>query len=179
MHASSSGGTAEAEAEAAAAAALDPASCPRKADGPSMEYTRTMGSPTDGVDGGAASAMGARAKRATKPPASYAAEQAAAVAAAAAPGKRKRESSMGAFGSPSFGGGAAAGVGAGKRASAARRKRAKAASGAGVDPYSLTRCEICAGADHDDKILLCDECDQGFHIFCLSPPLAQIPATDW
>lgn len=67
-----------------------------------------------------------------------------------------------------------------KAARAARRssKRAKSAGGV-VNPYWNTRCEICQGADHDDKILLCDECDLGFHIFCLSPPLAEIPATDW
>ena len=88
--------------------------------------------------------------------------------ATAAMQKRKRDSSTGTA-APSLTASAAA-----KRA---RRKRAKASSS--VDFYAQTKCELCQGADHDEKILLCDECDQGFHIFCLSPPLAAIPATDW
>lgn len=28
-------------------------------------------------------------------------------------------------------------------------------------------------------MLLCDECDQGYHIYCLDPPLKSIPKTDW
>lgn len=28
-------------------------------------------------------------------------------------------------------------------------------------------CEICQNADNADKLLLCDKCDLGFHIFCL------------
>ena len=148
----------------------DPASSPRKspADGPSgLESPQTAGSPTVDAETGAS----ARGKRASKPPPSFAAEQAA---AALAQGKRKRESSTGATAAAA----ATPASTSGKRASALRRKRAKSGL-SGSDPYSLTRCEICAGADHDSKILLCDECDQGFHIFCLSPPLAAIPATDW
>eukprot|EP00201_Polytomella_parva_P019578 CAMPEP_0175044216 /NCGR_PEP_ID=MMETSP0052_2-20121109/3671_1 /TAXON_ID=51329 ORGANISM="Polytomella parva, Strain SAG 63-3" /NCGR_SAMPLE_ID=MMETSP0052_2 /ASSEMBLY_ACC=CAM_ASM_000194 /LENGTH=585 /DNA_ID=CAMNT_0016307465 /DNA_START=405 /DNA_END=2159 /DNA_ORIENTATION=- len=40
-------------------------------------------------------------------------------------------------------------------------------------------CELCQGGHHEDKILLCDRCDRGFHIFCLSPPLTSIPEGDW
>jgi [histone H3]-trimethyl-L-lysine4 demethylase len=28
------------------------------------------------------------------------------------------------------------------------------------------------------KILLCDECDRGFHIYCLDPPLSTVPDND-
>lgn len=39
-------------------------------------------------------------------------------------------------------------------------------------------CEICK-AEHDaDKILLCDGCDRGFHIYCLDPPLASVPTNE-
>lgn len=29
------------------------------------------------------------------------------------------------------------------------------------------------------KIVLCDECDRGFHLSCLTPPLSAVPRTDW
>ncbi|GAA6027065.1 hypothetical protein JCM8097_006083 [Rhodosporidiobolus ruineniae] len=40
-------------------------------------------------------------------------------------------------------------------------------------------CEICT-LDHDpDRIVLCDECDRGYHLGCLSPPLKQVPNTQF
>ncbi|KAA0203950.1 hypothetical protein HAZT_HAZT010190 [Hyalella azteca] len=42
-----------------------------------------------------------------------------------------------------------------------------------------TRCRICRkGGDHD-KMLLCDGCDKGHHIYCLKPKLKSIPDGDW
>jgi hypothetical protein len=41
--------------------------------------------------------------------------------------------------------------------------------------YHDIRCASCDGPDHAEKLLLCDNCDSGFHIFCLSPPLEAIP----
>ncbi|KAG8701001.1 3-isopropylmalate dehydrogenase, partial [Ceratobasidium sp. 394] len=32
-------------------------------------------------------------------------------------------------------------------------------------------CEICRKSDRDTEMLLCDGCDEGFHMFCLDPPL--------
>ena len=32
-------------------------------------------------------------------------------------------------------------------------------------------CRMCGSGDEEDKILLCDSCDRGFHMFCLQPPL--------
>lgn len=40
-------------------------------------------------------------------------------------------------------------------------------------------CEACSGGYHEDKIVLCDRCDRGFHMFCLIPPLTQLPEGDW
>ncbi|XP_060537001.1 E3 ubiquitin-protein ligase UHRF1-like [Cylas formicarius] len=40
-------------------------------------------------------------------------------------------------------------------------------------------CHVCSGKSDYDKLLLCDECDAGFHIFCLDPPLDGIPDGDW
>ncbi|KRT83940.1 PHD finger motif containing protein, partial [Oryctes borbonicus] len=39
-------------------------------------------------------------------------------------------------------------------------------------------CKVCFGKNNWDKILLCDECDDGYHIGCLSPPLTEIPKED-
>jgi hypothetical protein len=29
--------------------------------------------------------------------------------------------------------------------------------------------------DDDEKLIICDECNKGFHIYCLKPPLLSIP----
>ncbi|KIR97687.1 histone demethylase JARID1 [Cryptococcus deuterogattii 2001/935-1] len=39
-------------------------------------------------------------------------------------------------------------------------------------------CEICKGEHDPGKILLCDGCDRGFHIYCLDPPLASVPTNE-
>lgn len=43
----------------------------------------------------------------------------------------------------------------------------------------VTRCEICNLSDREDTMLLCDGCDQGYHMDCLIPPLAEIPEGSW
>ncbi|KAJ1734447.1 hypothetical protein LPJ61_001072 [Coemansia biformis] len=40
-------------------------------------------------------------------------------------------------------------------------------------------CEVCRSGENDDSMLICDGCDRGFHMFCLSPPLNAIPTNDW
>ncbi|KAE9529076.1 hypothetical protein AGLY_012030 [Aphis glycines] len=39
-------------------------------------------------------------------------------------------------------------------------------------------CTICGGKEDEEKQILCDECNDGFHITCLSPPLSEIPEDD-
>lgn len=39
-------------------------------------------------------------------------------------------------------------------------------------------CKVCSGKNNWEEILLCDECDNGYHIGCLSPPLTEIPQED-
>lgn len=39
-------------------------------------------------------------------------------------------------------------------------------------------CEVCLMGKNASKILLCDECERGFHIYCLDPPLEAIPDVD-
>lgn len=40
-------------------------------------------------------------------------------------------------------------------------------------------CELCQGGHHEDQIILCDGCDKGFHMFCLSPPMEVVPPGEW
>ena len=42
-----------------------------------------------------------------------------------------------------------------------------------------TQCELCAKKDDGDKMLLCDKCGRGYHMFCLKPQLKGIPAGNW
>lgn len=42
-----------------------------------------------------------------------------------------------------------------------------------------TFCEICGMSDREDRMLLCDRCDLGFHLECLTPPLEQVPDGYW
>ncbi|CAH2207452.1 jg21001, partial [Pararge aegeria aegeria] len=46
-------------------------------------------------------------------------------------------------------------------------------------PCKRCGCYICAGKDLPGEIILCDECDNGFHLKCLKPPLIAIPEEDW
>ena len=40
-------------------------------------------------------------------------------------------------------------------------------------------CQSCFGKGDGDRMLLCDDCNQGFHTFCLQPPLKAVPEGDW
>ncbi|XP_076971379.1 PHD and RING finger domain-containing protein 1 isoform X2 [Tamandua tetradactyla] len=42
-----------------------------------------------------------------------------------------------------------------------------------------TFCEVCGRSDHEDRLLLCDGCDAGYHMECLDPPLQQVPVDEW
>ncbi|XP_063621933.1 PHD and RING finger domain-containing protein 1 [Cydia splendana] len=42
-----------------------------------------------------------------------------------------------------------------------------------------TVCEICGSMENEDSMLLCDGCDLGFHMQCLTPPLLEIPIDQW
>ncbi|XP_019849105.1 PREDICTED: E3 ubiquitin-protein ligase UHRF1 [Amphimedon queenslandica] len=39
-------------------------------------------------------------------------------------------------------------------------------------------CSVCGGKNDPEKQLLCDECDNAFHLSCLDPPLDEIPESD-
>ncbi|XP_030639684.1 lysine-specific demethylase 5B-B isoform X2 [Chanos chanos] len=40
-------------------------------------------------------------------------------------------------------------------------------------------CLICGSGSDEDKLLLCDGCDDSYHTFCLIPPLHDVPKGDW
>lgn len=42
-----------------------------------------------------------------------------------------------------------------------------------------TYCEVCRQSDREDRMLLCDNCDMGYHLECLNPPLAEVPPGVW
>ncbi|KAJ8402237.1 hypothetical protein AAFF_G00371020 [Aldrovandia affinis] len=41
------------------------------------------------------------------------------------------------------------------------------------------RCKVCRKKGEDDKLILCDECNKAFHLFCLRPALYSIPEGEW
>ncbi|XP_072393559.1 uncharacterized protein [Diabrotica undecimpunctata] len=43
----------------------------------------------------------------------------------------------------------------------------------------LTYCEICGSSGNEDRMLLCDGCDLGYHLYCLTPPLTDVPTGYW
>ncbi|EEY53028.1 uncharacterized protein PITG_20086 [Phytophthora infestans T30-4] len=41
-----------------------------------------------------------------------------------------------------------------------------------------TACEVCKNSDRENEIILCDDCNAEYHIFCLQPPLSKVPNED-
>lgn len=39
-------------------------------------------------------------------------------------------------------------------------------------------CFVCGSRSFPEKTIVCDECQHGFHIFCLKPPLKEVPEQD-
>ncbi|XP_046881983.1 lysine (K)-specific demethylase 5Ba [Hypomesus transpacificus] len=40
-------------------------------------------------------------------------------------------------------------------------------------------CLVCGSGTAEDRLLLCDGCDDSYHTFCLIPPLHDVPKGDW
>uniref|UniRef100_A0A3Q2Y4L1 [histone H3]-trimethyl-L-lysine(4) demethylase n=1 Tax=Hippocampus comes TaxID=109280 RepID=A0A3Q2Y4L1_HIPCM len=43
----------------------------------------------------------------------------------------------------------------------------------------LVVCLVCGSGGDEDRLLLCDGCDDSYHTFCLIPPLTDVPKGDW
>ena len=40
-------------------------------------------------------------------------------------------------------------------------------------------CEVCGYDGDEAKMILCDDCERGYHIYCLNPKLKRVPKGDW
>uniref|UniRef100_A0A6Q2Z6A5 [histone H3]-trimethyl-L-lysine(4) demethylase n=1 Tax=Esox lucius TaxID=8010 RepID=A0A6Q2Z6A5_ESOLU len=49
----------------------------------------------------------------------------------------------------------------------------------GFTSVDLYVCLVCGSGSDEDRLLLCDGCDDSYHTFCLIPPLNDIPKGDW
>lgn len=45
--------------------------------------------------------------------------------------------------------------------------------------YNSEICQACLRGDCSDRMLLCDGCNSGQHLFCLDKPLDEVPSGDW
>ncbi|KAL6042669.1 Histone-lysine n-methyltransferase [Balamuthia mandrillaris] len=46
-------------------------------------------------------------------------------------------------------------------------------------PVEEIVCEGCGSGEHDEELVLCDKCNGGWHLWCMSIPLTVIPEGDW
>ena len=66
-------------------------------------------------------------------------------------------------------------------AGAAKRSEEAALADASclLSNHENQKCFICGLADREEMMLLCDFCDTGWHMDCLSTPLTSVPDGDW
>lgn len=43
----------------------------------------------------------------------------------------------------------------------------------------ITACKVCLKSDRPEVLLLCDDCDDAYHLECLRPKLLSVPDGDW
>ncbi|XP_065342167.1 bromodomain adjacent to zinc finger domain protein 2B-like isoform X13 [Cloeon dipterum] len=44
---------------------------------------------------------------------------------------------------------------------------------------NMSNCQFCSSGDNEDKLLLCDGCDKGYHMYCFKPKIESVPDGDW
>ncbi|XP_061364418.1 histone-lysine N-methyltransferase ATXR6 [Gastrolobium bilobum] len=59
-----------------------------------------------------------------------------------------------------------------------RRRRTLAPKSSSLDEDDVS-CEECGSGFSPAKLLLCDKCDRGYHLFCLKPILSSVPKGPW
>merc|ERR1712241_931079 len=40
-------------------------------------------------------------------------------------------------------------------------------------------CTLCGTSENDEQLLFCDDCDRGYHMYCLVPPIKEAPEGNW
>ncbi|KZV49004.1 hypothetical protein F511_09600 [Dorcoceras hygrometricum] len=48
-----------------------------------------------------------------------------------------------------------------------------------VSRYCSKKCKVCGHLETSKNLLICDNCEDGFHISCCEPRAARIPAGEW
>ncbi|XP_039175006.1 lysine-specific demethylase 5B isoform X1 [Crotalus tigris] len=61
----------------------------------------------------------------------------------------------------------------------ADREKSKGRSKKIFNAVDLYVCLLCGSGNDEDRLLLCDGCDDSYHTFCLIPPLQDVPKGDW
>eukprot|EP00960_Hanusia_phi_P002210 63368-Hanusia_phi.AAC.2 len=46
-------------------------------------------------------------------------------------------------------------------------------------PWQMIVCRVCGSGDRDDQLVLCDRCNDGYHMDCLQPKLKTLPEGEW
>uniref|UniRef100_A0A803XYL6 [histone H3]-trimethyl-L-lysine(4) demethylase n=1 Tax=Meleagris gallopavo TaxID=9103 RepID=A0A803XYL6_MELGA len=59
------------------------------------------------------------------------------------------------------------------------KDKSKARSKKPTSAVDLYVCLLCGSGNDEDRLLLCDGCDDSYHTFCLIPPLHDVPKGDW
>ncbi|XP_059307883.1 probable Histone-lysine N-methyltransferase ATXR5 isoform X2 [Lycium ferocissimum] len=49
----------------------------------------------------------------------------------------------------------------------------------GGEDYGVVVCEQCGSGERAEELLLCDECNKGFHMLCLRPIVVRVPIGTW
>lgn len=47
------------------------------------------------------------------------------------------------------------------------------------DPFDSAVCQICFIDKDDNQVVICDNCHNGFHMYCMRPVMVNIPKGDW
>jgi len=49
----------------------------------------------------------------------------------------------------------------------------------GLNAWDQIECEKCHSTEDEERMVLCDMCDAGYHLYCCEPKLKAIPEGEW